>query len=315
MFESPFMDAVIFSIPNTPLSLNWYGLSYLATFLFGFLWLNRRSDRLPGWGITRQMNSDVLFYIFVGGIVGARIGYVFFYGLDMLLPTVETMNDAGEAVVSTGVDFFYIFKVYEGGLSFHGGFIGVCIAYLVYSKKYCVNPFTVADWVVPIVPMGIAFVRAGNTISGELWGRVTESPLGVYFMELPENAAGALVRRHPSTLYEMILEGVVMFFILQWFIRKPRPRMAASGLLVLGYGIFRTFVEFFRQPDAQLGVEGFLYGTDWITRGITLSVPMIIAGSVMMGMAYRWKKYDHERKLVASTCSDDENINRANIAQ
>lgn len=305
------MDAVIFSIPNTPLSINWYGLSFLATFLFGIWWLNRRSDRLPGWGITREMNSDVLFYIFVGGIIGARIGYVFFYGLDGLLPTIETINNAGDVVVSTGIDFFYIFKIYEGGLSFHGGFVGVSIAYLVYSKKYNVNPFTVADWVVPIVPMGIAFVRAGNTINGELWGRVTESPLGVYFMALPENAMGAVVKRHPSTLYEMILEGVVMFFILQWFIRKPRPRMAASGLLVLGYGIFRTFVEFFRQPDAQLGVDGFLYGTDWITRGITLSIPMIVAGVVMLVMAYRWKKYDHERKSVVA---NDDCYSRGNQA-
>ena len=295
MFETPFMDAVIFSIPGTPLSLNWYGLSFAATFLFGIWYANRRSDRNPGWGITRQMNSDLLFYIVVGVIVGARLGYVLFYGLDQLLPVVQTVNDAGEIVSRRTLDLLFILKLYEGGLSFHGGFIGVCIAYTLFARKYRINPFTIADWVVPIVPMGIIFVRGGNTINGELWGRVTQSPLGVYFMELPENAAGPLVQRHPSTIYEMLLEGVLLFFVMQWFIRKPRPRMAASGLFVMGYGFFRTCVEFFRQPDAQLGANGFLYGTDWITRGMTLSVPMIVAGAVMLVLAYRWKIYDHQR--------------------
>ncbi len=295
MFESPFMDAVIFSIPNTPLSINWYGLSYLSSMLFGLWWLNRRADRSPGWGFTHKMNGDVLFYLFVGGIIGARAGYVLFYGLDQLFPAVETANAVGDIIVSMGIDFFYIFKIYEGGLSFHGGFIGVCITYFVYARKYSVNPFTVADWVVPIVPMGIAFVRAGNTVNGELWGRITESPLGVYFMTLPENAAGAMVRRHPSTIYEMILEGVVMFFVIHWFVSKPRPRMAASGLFVMGYGVFRTFVEFFRQPDAQLGENGFLYGTEWVTRGMTLSVPMIMAGLAMLIIAYRRSVYDNDR--------------------
>ena len=297
MFESPFMDAVVFSVPGTPLSLNWYGLTFAATFLFGIWYANRRSDRQPGWGITRETNGDLLFYIIVGVIVGARIGYVLFYGLDQLFPTTETVNAAGTAIRSTGFDFFFIFKIYEGGLSFHGGFLGVCAAYLLFARKHRINPFTIADWVVPIVPMGITFIRGGNTINGELWGRVTESPLGVYFMRLPENATGALVARHPSTIYEMLLEGVVMFFILQWFIRKPRPRMAASGLFVAGYGFFRTSVEFFRQPDAQLGVNGFLYETDWVTRGMTLSLPMIIAGVAMVIVAYRWNIYDHERAL------------------
>lgn len=300
MFESPFMDAVIFSIPGTPLSVNWYGLSYLVSLLFGVWYLNRRSDSLPGWGVTRKMNTDLLSYIFVGAIVGARLGYVLFYGMGQLLPTVEIINSAGEVVTSTSLNFFYIFKVYEGGLSFHGGFIGVCFAYLFYARKYKVNPFTIADWVVPIVPIGIMLVRAGNTVNGELWGRVTESPLGVYFMALPENDAGALVMRHPSTIYEMLLEGVVMFFIMQWFIRNPRPRMAASGLFVMGYGTFRTFVEFFRQPDAQLGINGFLYGTDWATRGITLSVPMVMAGAAMLIIAYHRNVYDHERALLSS---------------
>ena len=297
MFESPFMDAVIFSVPGTPLSLNWYGLTFAATFLFGVWYANRRSDRQPGWGITREINGDLLMYIIVGVIVGARVGYVLFYGLDQLFPATETVNAAGTVIRSTGFDFFFIFKIYEGGLSFHGGFLGVCAAYLLFARKHKVNPFTIADWVVPIVPMGITFIRGGNTINGELWGRVTESPLGVYFMRLPENATGALVARHPSTIYEMLLEGVVMFLVLQWFIRKPRPRMAASGLFVVGYGFFRTSVEFFRQPDSQLGVNGFLYGTDWITRGMTLSVPMVIAGAVMLIIAYRWNIYDHERAL------------------
>jgi phosphatidylglycerol:prolipoprotein diacylglycerol transferase len=297
MFESPFMDAVIFSVPGTPLSLNWYGLSFAATFLFGIWYANRRSDRQPGWGITRDMNSDLLFYMIVGVILGARIGYILFYGLDQLFPITETTRASGEVVRSTGFDFSFIFKIYEGGLSFHGGFIGVCIAYILFARKHRVNPFTIADWVVPIIPMGITFIRGGNTINGELWGRVTESPLGVYFMALPENALGPLVMRHPSTLYEMLLEGVVMFFIMQWFIRKPRPRMAASGVFVMGYGFFRTTVEFFRQPDAQLGINGFLYGTDWVTRGITLSVPMIIAGAAMLVMAYRWNVYDQERAI------------------
>ncbi|BCD97825.1 prolipoprotein diacylglyceryl transferase [Marinagarivorans cellulosilyticus] len=296
MFESPFMDAVIFTVPGTPLSINWYGLTFAATFLFGIWYANRRSDRAPAWGITREMNSDLLLYMIVGVIVGARLGYVLFYGLDQLLPFRETLNAAGDVISSRTVDFLFIFKIHEGGLSFHGGFLGVCVAYILFARKHRVNPFTIADWVVPIIPMGIVFVRMGNTINGELWGRVTESPLGVYFMALPENAMGAVVARHPSTIYEMVLEGVVMFIVMQWFIRKPRPRMAASGLFVMGYGFFRTAVEFFRQPDAQLGVNGFLYGTDWITRGMTLSVPMIFAGAAMLVIAYHRNVYDHARQ-------------------
>ena len=145
-------------------------------------------------------------------------------------------------------DFLYPIKLWAGGMSFHGGFLGVCVAYMLYARKYKLNAFTVADWVVPIVPMGITFIRGANTINAELWGRVTDSPLGVYYMDLMENAAGPVVARHPSTLYEMILEGVVLFFVLQWFIRKPRPRMAASGIFVLGYGHFVVLREFFRQP-------------------------------------------------------------------
>ncbi len=301
MFESPFMDAVIFTIPGTPLSANWYGLSYLVALSLGTLFLNRRSDRFPSWGITREMNSNLLFCAFVGLIIGARLGYVLFYGMEQLLVEVETVDSDGLVVRSTQIDFLYILKIYEGGLSFHGGFIGVCFAYIYYSYKNNINPFVVADWVVPIVPIGIIFVRGGNTINGELWGRVTESPLGVYFMNLPENEAGPLVMRHPSTIYEMLLEGVLMFFVMQWFIRKPRPRMAASGIFVLGYGVFRTVVEFFRQPDAQLGVNGFLYGTEWITRGITLSVPMIVSGAVMLFFAYRLNIYDYERALIRNS--------------
>ena len=128
MFESPFMDAVIFTIPGTPLSMNWYGLSFAATFLFGIWYANRRSDRAPGWGVTREMNGDLLIYILTGVIVGARLGYVLFYGLDQLLPVTEVVNSAGQLVTTRGFDFMYIFKIYEGGLSFHGGFLGVCVA-------------------------------------------------------------------------------------------------------------------------------------------------------------------------------------------
>lgn len=298
MFESPFMDAVIFSIPGTPLAINWYGLTYLMALFCGLFYLNRRSDQYPGWAITREMNSSLLTYAFIGLIIGARIGYVLFYGMDQVIATTEVINSAGERVKSTRIDLLYFFKIYEGGLSFHGGFIGVCCSYIFYARKHQINVFSIADWVVPIVPLGIIFVRAGNTINAELWGRVTHSPLGVYFMNLPENATGPQVMRHPSTIYEMLLEGVVMFIVVQWFIQKPRPRMAASGLFVLGYGIFRTFVEFFRQPDAQLGINGFLYGTNWVTRGMTLSVPMIIAGGAMMILAYRNKQFDHARALM-----------------
>lgn len=277
MFEMPFMDPVIFSIPGTPLSVHWYGISYLLAFFFGLWYANRRSLNAPGWGITRDMNYDLFFYGFMWLIIGARLGYVLIYGLDYLFPTDKD------------IDLLYVFKLHQGGLSFHGGFIGVCISYLIFSRKYGMSPFTIADWVVPIIPIGIIFVRAANTINAELWGRVTDSPLGVFFMNLPENSAGAIVKRHPSTIYELLLEGVVMFIVIQWFLRKPRPRMAASGLFVLGYGIFRTCGEFFRQPDAQLG---FLYGTEWITRGITLSVPMIVAGAVMLIVAYKLKIFD-----------------------
>ena len=290
MFESPFMDAVLFNIPGTPLALSWYGLSYLATFMFGLWYANRRAEKFPDMGWNKEINNDLLLYIMIGVMLGGRIGYVFFYNFSSFLENP-----------------LYLLRVWEGGMSFHGGFLGVCAGYIVFARKYKMNPFTIADWVVPVVPMGIVFVRWANTINAELWGRVTQSPLGVYFTNNPENALGNVVMRHPSTIYEMVLEGVVLFIIISWFIRKPRPRMAASGLFVLGYGVFRTFVEFFRQPDAQLGINGFLYGTDWITRGITLSVPMIIAGALIVFLAYRKPIYDHQRGVVPVSTGEADN--------
>ena len=250
------IDPVAFSLG--PLSVRWYGLMYLFGFAFA-MWLAGRRADAPNSGWTRNEVSDLLFYGFLGVILGGRIGYVLFYNFDLFL-----------------ADPTYLFKIWTGGMSFHGGLIGVITAMIWFAHKTQRHFFTVADFVAPLIPFGLGVGRIGNFMNGELWGRVTDVPWAIIFPEAgPEP-------RHPSQLYQFALEGVVLFIILNLFWRKHPPRGAISGMFLLFYGLFRFLVEFVRQPDSQLG----LYFNE-ISMGQILSTPMIVAGALMIWAAYK----------------------------
>ena len=249
------IDPVAFSLG--PLSVRWYGLMYLFGFAFA-MWLAGRRADAPNSGWTRNEVSDLLFYGFLGVILGGRVGYVLFYNFDLFL-----------------ADPTYLFKIWTGGMSFHGGLIGVITAMIWFAHKTKRHFFTVADFVAPLIPFGLGVGRIGNFMNGELWGRVTDVPWAIIFPEAgPEP-------RHPSQLYQFALEGVVLFIILNLFWRKNPPRGAISGMFLLFYGLFRFLVEFVRQPDSQLG----LYFQE-ISMGQILSTPMIIIGALMIWVAY-----------------------------
>ena len=250
------IDPVAFSLG--PLSVRWYGLMYLFGFAFA-MWLAGRRADAPNSGWTRNEVSDLLFYGFLGVILGGRIGYVLFYNFDLFL-----------------ADPTYLFKIWTGGMSFHGGLIGVITAMIWFAHKTQRHFFTVADFVAPLIPFGLGVGRIGNFMNGELWGRVTDVPWAIIFPEAgPEP-------RHPSQLYQFALEGVALFIILNLFWRKHPPRGAISGMFLLFYGLFRFLVEFVRQPDSQLG----LYFNE-ISMGQILSTPMIVAGALMVWAAYK----------------------------
>ena len=258
-FVLPYIDPVAIQIG--PLAIRWYGLMYLIGFIFAFWMANRQCKQSNGvW--TKEQVSDLLFYGFLGVILGGRIGYVLFYQFPLFLD-----------------DPLYLFRIWEGGMSFHGGMLGVATAIITYSKLTKRSMFAVGDFVMPLVPVGLGAGRIGNFINSELWGRVTDSPFGVIF-----HNAGPLPR-HPSQLYEFALEGVLLFLIINVFIRKPRPAGSVSGLFMICYGLFRIVVEFARQPDAQLGF--FSFG---ITMGQILSIPMVVVGAGLIVFAYRYNK-------------------------
>ncbi|TDQ58058.1 prolipoprotein diacylglyceryl transferase [Mesocricetibacter intestinalis] len=255
----PQFDPVIFSLG--PLSLRWYGLMYLIGFLFA-RWLALRRAKGAGSGWNAEQVDSLLFNGFAGVFLGGRIGYVFFYQWDLFL-----------------ADPAYLFRVWEGGMSFHGGLIGVILAMLITARLQQRRFWAVADFVAPLIPFGLGMGRIGNFINDELWGRVTDVSWAVLF------PSGGYLPRHPSQLYEAFLEGVVLFCILNLFIRKARPQGSVAGLFLLCYGIFRFIVEFFREPDAQLG----LYFGQHISMGQILSAPMIVLGGLIMLWAYRHK--------------------------
>ena len=260
-----------------PVRVHWYGVMYLLGFLLAW-WLGHRrirAGRLPG--VDGNAFSDLLFYAMLGVVLGGRIGYVLFYGLGEFLR-----------------DPLMLFRVWDGGMSFHGGLIGVLAAAWLWSRRHRLHFFDTMDFVAPLVPPGLGFGRLGNYIGGELWGKYTEAGWGVVFPTgLPEQYrhldpaalkaqfdAGALdaFARHPSQLYQAVLEGLVMFAVLWWFSSRPRPRYAVSGMFALLYGVFRFVVEFVRVPDAQLGYLAF----GWLTMGQLLSLPLVALGLFLL---------------------------------
>lgn len=257
MLTAPQIDPI--AIQLGPLAIRWYGLMYLIGFAAAW-WLGRRRARRPGSGWRIEQVDDLIFYAAVGVILGGRVGYVLFYGFEQLL-----------------ADPLYLLRIWQGGMSFHGGLLGVLVAAWLFGRKHGFGFFGTTDFVAPLVPLGLGAGRIGNFVNGELWGRVSDVPWAMVFAH-----AGPLPR-HPSQLYEALLEGLVLFLLLWLYSARPRPRMAVSGLFLVGYGAARTAVEFAREPDAHLG---FLAG-GWLTMGMLLSVPMVVAGAVLMGLAYR----------------------------
>jgi phosphatidylglycerol---prolipoprotein diacylglyceryl transferase len=214
-----------------------------------------------------------VFYAVIGIIAGGRLGYMLFYGYDQIL--ANPLN---------------VLRVWEGGMSFHGGLIGVMVAIWLFGRKHGLGFFRVADFIAPLVPPGLLAGRIGNFINGELWGHATQVPWAMQLpcVRFPEYCVGLPVGAalspalHPSQLYEAGLEGLVLFVVLWWFSSRPRPTMAVSGLFLLLYGLFRFSVELVRQPDAHIGYVAF----DWLTMGQVLSLPMLVGGAVMLALAY-----------------------------
>lgn len=276
------IDPIALELPFWPHGIHWYGVMYLLA--FGAAWFigrNRvRAGRLPG--VDENGFGDLLFYGMLGVVLGGRIGYVLFYGFDAFLANP-----------------LVLLKINEGGMSFHGGLIGVMLAAAWWTRRQKLHYFDVMDFVAPIIPSGLGFGRLGNYIGGELWGKPTGGSWGVVFPDsLPAEYArlpmdqlralhetGALDRfaRHPSQLYQMVLEGIVMMAVLLVYSRKPRPRYAVSGLFALLYGTFRFLVEFVREPDAHIGYLAF----GWVTMGQVLSLPLVAVGLFLLWLSRR----------------------------
>lgn len=258
MLIHPQFDPVALHIG--PLAVHWYGLMYLLAFTQVILLGRWRINHQAWTGWSHKMLDDALFYGVLGVIVGGRLGYVLFY-------------KPGDYLANP----FDIFKVWEGGMSFHGGFLGVVIAMVIFARRHQLRWLAVTDFIAPLVPLGLAAGRIGNFINGELWGRATTLPWGMIF---PQAMDGG-IPRHPSQLYEAAGEGVLLFFILWWFARKPRPVGAVSAVFLIGYGSFRFLAEFTREPDSFLGLLSL-----GLTMGQWLSLPMIVAGVIL----YRWSQ-------------------------
>lgn len=246
-----------------PLSIHWYGIMYLLGFAIAW-WLAVSRARTGRYPFKPKQIGDLVFYGALGVIIGGRLGYVLFYNFDQFL-----------------VDPSGLFKIWQGGMSFHGGLLGVIVAVWLYAKHLKIAPGAALDFVAPLVPIGLGLGRLGNFIGQELWGRATDVAWGMVF---PADPSGLV--RHPSQLYQAFLEGVLLFIIVFWFSAKPRPAWSVSGLFLLGYGLFRWMVEFFRQPDAHIGFDGF----GWMTRGQLLSLPMVIMGLILLYWAYYKKR-------------------------
>ncbi len=259
-----------------PLPVHWYGLMYLVGLAGGWALARRRvRDRWRGW--NAQEVDDLLFYCALGVVVGGRIGYILFYGFQGWL-----------------ADPLRLFRIWEGGMSFHGGFLGVLVAMWFYRRKHGKGFFEITDFIAPLVPIGLFAGRIGNFINGELWGKPTDLPWGMQlrcdqFVSLCRDKLGLppgtewTPPLHPSQLYEAAGEGILLFLLLWWYSSRPRPRMAVSALFLIGYGGFRFLIEFVRMPDVQLGYLAW----GWLTMGQLLSLPMVAAGLILLALSRR----------------------------
>ncbi len=257
MLTFPGIDPVAFELG--PVKIHWYGISYVVG-IFSAWWLLHWRTSAAGSGWTAGQVADLIFYSTIGILVGGRLGSVVFYHLPYYLDNPLDM-----------------IKLWQGGMSFHGGLLGVVVAigYVAYREQ---KPFfAVADYLAPVVPVGLFTGRLGNFINAELWGRPTDLPWGMVF----PNAGN--IARHPSQLYEAMLEGIGLFVLLWWFSARPRPAMSVSGVFLLGYGTVRFLVEFVRAPDSHL--TGLI--AHWMTRGQLLCIPMILLGAGLLWCAYR----------------------------
>lgn len=260
MLVHPQFDPI--AIHLGPLGIHWYGLMYLIGFL-GVIFLGKlRIRRNPDCIVSEHNLDDMLFYGALGVILGGRLGYVLFYQPDHFLQHP-----------------LEIFAVWQGGMSFHGGFLGVLVAMWIFVRKTGKNWLAVMDFVAPLVPLGLGAGRLGNFINGELWGRATDVPWAVVFPQVDS------LPRHPSQLYEFGLEGIALFLLLWIYSSKPRPIGAVSGLFLIGYGVSRFVVEFAREPDRFLGPLAL-----GMSMGQWLSLPMILIGIWMLRYALTVKK-------------------------
>jgi phosphatidylglycerol:prolipoprotein diacylglycerol transferase len=254
MLTYPGFDPIAFQVGRV--KVHWYGIMYLLGFAAAW-WLARVRAAKPGSTWKAVDVDDLIFYCMLGVILGGRIGYILFYGLKFW-----------------AADPWYPLKIWEGGMSFHGGLLGVVAAMTLFGWRRGRNPADVYDFTAPLPTLGLFFGRIGNFINSELWGKVTAVPWGF-------RVDGQV--RHPSQLYEASLEGLLLFAVMWGFTSRPRPRLAPSGLFLAFYGVARFLVEFVRVPDEHIG---YLAG-GWLTEGQLLSLPMILAGIALMAWAYR----------------------------
>jgi phosphatidylglycerol:prolipoprotein diacylglycerol transferase len=257
MLPFPAIDPVAFSVG--PVAVHWYGLAYLVGIAAGWMILARRAGPAHVLADADQV-GDLVFYAALGAVLGGRLGYVLFYN------PMEYLREPAA-----------LLAVWRGGMSFHGGVIGFILALGLFARRRGHAFLDLTDFVLPVVPIGLFFGRVANFINQELWGAASNLPWAVVFTD---PAAGGIAR-HPSQLYEAALEGVVLWLILHLLWARGAPRGRISGAFLLGYGIFRSTVEFLREPDAHIG---FLFG-DWLTMGQLLSAPMMVAGAALVWYA------------------------------
>lgn len=260
MLTHPQFDPVALSLG--PVSIHWYGLMYVLAFVL-FVVLGRiHVKRRPDLGYSPEALEDIMFFGILGVVLGGRIGYILFYKLSHYL--------------SHPVEIFY---VWQGGMSFHGGFLGVLVAMWWWGRKHQRGFFEVTDFIAPLVPTGLMAGRIGNFLNGELPGRITDPAVWPWAMWFPQVDATP-VARHPSQVYNALGEGVFLFLLLWWFSKKPRHVGMVSAMFLLGYGGFRFFAEFAREPDVFLGFQAL-----GLTRGQWLCIPMLIAAAIIFAMA------------------------------